>query len=223
MQINDPFQEEVSCIQLCTALLVWIRVGGGKLFKYLGVLLTNNLSWSNHISELCSKARKILGLLYRQFYNNANPAILKQLYISLVRPHLEYAAQVWDPYLQGDIDKLEAVQRFALKLISRRWDLGYEEMLSIANVPRLDDRRLHLKLAQVFKIVHGLCYFPENIFTMQPPHSSRLSRSDTLLCPFARTNYYFHSFVPSAIRAWNSLGEDQVATDSLQSFKKNIL
>ena len=194
-----------------------------KLFKYLGVLLTNNLSWSNHISELCSKARKILGLLYRQFYNNANPAILKQLYISLVRPHLEYAAQVWDPYLQGDIDKLEAVQRFALKLISRRWDLGYEEMLSIANVPRLDDRRLHLKLAQVFKIVHGLCYFPENIFTMQPPHSSRLSRSDTLLCPFARTNYYFHSFVPSAIRAWNSLGEDQVATDSLQSFKKNIL
>ena len=167
-----------------------------KLFKYLGVLLSNNLSWSDHISELCSKARKILGLLYRQFYNNANPATIKQLYISLVRPHLEYAVQVWDPYLQGDIDKLEAVQRFALKLISQRWNLGYEEMLSIANVPRLDDRRLHLRLAQVFKIVHG---FPENIFMVQPPHSSRLSRSDTLLCPFARTNCYFHSFVPSAI------------------------
>ena len=91
-------------------------------------------------------------------------------------------AQVWDPYIQGDIDKLEAVQKFALKLISRRWDLGYEEMLSIANVPRLGERRLHLKLAQVFKIIHGLCYFPENIFMMQPPHSSRLSRFDTLLC-----------------------------------------
>ena len=88
---------------------------------------------------------------------------------------------------QGDIDKLEAVQNFALKLISRRWDLGYEEMLSIANVPRLGERRQHLKLAQVFKIIHGLCCFPENIFMMQPPHSSRLSKSDTLLCPFART------------------------------------
>ena len=44
----------------------------------------------------------------------------------------------------------EAVQKFALKLISRRWDLGYEEMLSTANVPRLGERRLHLKLAQVY-------------------------------------------------------------------------
>ena len=78
---------------------------------------------------------------------------------------------------------------------------------------------MHLKLAQVFKIVHGLCYFPENIFTLQPPYSSRLSRSDTLLCPFARTNYYFHSFVPSSIRSWNLLDEDQVASNSLQSFK----
>ena len=57
-----------------------------KFFKYLGVLLINNLSWSDHISELCSKARKIIGLLYRQFYNDSNPATLKQLYISLVRP-----------------------------------------------------------------------------------------------------------------------------------------
>ena len=82
-----------------------------------------------------------------------------QLYISLVRPHLEYASQVWDPYLQGDFDRLEAVQKFALRLISQPWDSGYDELLSITNIPRLDERRLHLKL---FKIVHGLCYFPED-------------------------------------------------------------
>ena len=56
-------------------------------------------------------------------------------------------------------------------------DLGYEEMLSIANVPRLGEIRLHLKLAHVFKIVHGLCYFSKDIFTIQPHHLSRLSRS----------------------------------------------
>ena len=38
-----------------------------EIFKYLGVLLSRNLSWSDHISELCTKARRILGLLYRQF------------------------------------------------------------------------------------------------------------------------------------------------------------
>ena len=120
-----------------------------KFFKYLGVLLTNNLSWSDHIAELCSKARKILGLLYRRFYDSADPATLKQLHISLVRPHLEYAAQVCNPHLPKE---------FALELISKRWDLGYEEMLSIGNVPRLDER-LHLKLAQVLRLFMGYATF----------------------------------------------------------------
>ena len=77
-----------------------------EVFKYLGVLVRNNLSWTDHISELCTKARRILGLLYRQYYNNADPATIKKLYISLVRPHLDYASQLWDPYLQGDSDIL---------------------------------------------------------------------------------------------------------------------
>ena len=189
-----------------------------EIFKYLGVLLSRNLSLSDHISELCTKARKILGLLYRQFYDNVDPATLKQLYLSLVRPHLEYASQVWDPYLQVDINRLEAVQKFALKLISQQWDLGYEELLSVTDVPKLGERRFHLKLAQVFKIVHGLCYFPEDIFVIQPSHSSRLARSDTLLCPLAWISYYFHSFMPSSIRVWNLLNEDQVTMQTLGSF-----
>ena len=34
-------------------------------FKYLGVLISSDLSWSQHIESVCSKARKILGLIYR--------------------------------------------------------------------------------------------------------------------------------------------------------------
>ena len=79
---------------------------------------------------------------------------LKQLYLSLVHPHLEYAAQLWDPYAQ-DIYKLKSVQKFALKLVSHQWDSSYDELLSL-DVPKLSERRLNLKLAQVFKIVHGL-------------------------------------------------------------------
>ena len=158
-----------------------------ETFKYLGVLIKNNLSWSDHITRVCSKARQILGLLYRQFYMDTPADTLKQLYLSLVRPHLEYAAQLWDPYAQKDIYKLESVQKFVLKLVSHQWDSSYDEFLSLVDVPKLSERRLNLKLAQVFKIVHGLCYFPDNIFRMQPSYSNRLSRTDTIYCPFART------------------------------------
>ncbi len=72
-------------------------------FKYLGVLISSNLQWSTHIEGICSKARKIIGLLYRHFYQHSNPTTLLHLYLSLVRPHTEYAAQVWDPHLAKDI------------------------------------------------------------------------------------------------------------------------
>ena len=69
-------------------------------FKYLGVLLSSDLSWTHHIQGVCSKARKILGLLYRRYYQYSDSRTLCQLYLSLVRPHLDYATQVWDPHLQ---------------------------------------------------------------------------------------------------------------------------
>ena len=158
-----------------------------KSFKYLGVIITDNLSWLLHIDSVCSKARKIIGLLYRQFYPSSSFTSMKQLYLSLVRPHLEYAAQLWDPYLKGDIDKLECVQKFALRLILHRWDIGYDELLVSVNIPSLQQRRLNLKLVQDYKILHYLCYFPSGFFTLQPYYSNRLARSDSLLCPFAKT------------------------------------
>ena len=69
-------------------------------FKYLGLLLSSDLSWSSHVENICNKARKLLGLLYRQYYQLAEPNTLLQLYLSLIRPHLEYASPVWNPYLR---------------------------------------------------------------------------------------------------------------------------
>ena len=58
-------------------------------------------------------------MLYRQ---DADTSTLKQLYVSNIRPHLEYACQVWDPYQQKGIDLLESVQKFALHICSKQWD-----------------------------------------------------------------------------------------------------
>ena len=129
-------------------------------YKYLGLLLSSNMSWSPHIESICSKTRQILGLLYRCFYDSTDSSMIKQLYLSMVRPHLEYACQVWDPYLIRDKRNLESVQKFGLKLASRQWDAGYNELLDLFNLPTLEERRIHLKLGLLFKIVHNLCYFP---------------------------------------------------------------
>ena len=37
-------------------------------YRYLGVMVTSKLSWSDHIEQICTKARRLVGMLYRQFY-----------------------------------------------------------------------------------------------------------------------------------------------------------
>ena len=132
-------------------------------FKYLGLLISSNLSWSNHIQSICSKARKILGLLYRKYYKFSDQATLLQLYISLVRPHLEYSAPVWNPHLQRDIQMLERTQKFACRMCTKTWNAGYEELQNTLQLPSLSNRRLFLKLCTIFKVIHGMCNFPPHM------------------------------------------------------------
>ena len=54
--------------------------------------------------------RTILGMLKRTF-ESRDPGLWKDLYVSLVRPYLEYAVQAWNPHLQGDFDKFKRIQR----------------------------------------------------------------------------------------------------------------
>ena len=53
-----------------------------ETFKYLGLLISSDLSWTSHIDSVRSKAKRILGLLYRRYYNLADDATIKQLYIA---------------------------------------------------------------------------------------------------------------------------------------------
>ena len=140
-------------------------------YKYLGVLLTGDLSWSLQVESVCQKARRILGLLYRRFYGLASQESLKQLYLSLMRPHLEYACQVWDPHLSKDMNALEKVQKFACKLATSKWDSSYNELLSFLDLKPLQERRLELKLGLMFKLVHKLCFFSDNSWSHRTNNS----------------------------------------------------
>jgi hypothetical protein len=78
-------------------------------YPYLGVELSEDLGWEIHINKVPSKANRTLGFLRRNIYRCPHD-IKEQAYKSLVRPHLEYASAVWDPYRQKHINNLEMVQ-----------------------------------------------------------------------------------------------------------------
>ena len=100
-------------------------------YGYLGVTITEDLSWSTHVNEITNNARKHIGLLYRQFYAWSTPVALLQWYKSMVRPHLEYDLQVWNPHLTKHVNQLESVQIFALKVCLKQWNTNYVPALLV--------------------------------------------------------------------------------------------
>ena len=174
-------------------------------YRYLGVLLTSDVSWSSHINSTCSKARKLIGLLYRRFYGNVDNQSLFELYNILVHPHLEYASPLWDPYLVKDIAKLESVQKFALKLCSKQWDMDYQDLIELMQLPTLENRRLYLKLCTLYKIIHGHFYFPQNIFL---PKLTRCALPYQLQQIYSQTNAFQASFVINSVSLWNNLPQE---------------
>ena len=70
----------------------------------------------------------MLGIIKRTCTNECDQRTLILLYKSLFRSQLEYASQVWSPYIKGKITALERTQRHATKFILKT-DLSYPERL----------------------------------------------------------------------------------------------
>ena len=81
---------------------------------YLEVIIHKSLSWSPHISNIVTKASRTLYFLKRNL-NKCSSQVKESAYLTMVRPQLEYASDVWDPHQVGDIMKLEKVQRRAAR------------------------------------------------------------------------------------------------------------
>jgi len=70
--------------------------------KYLGVLISNDLQWTNQVLAVTKKADGTLGF-HRRNLKNAPPILKKTACFSLVRSVLEYGSTAWDPHLNKDI------------------------------------------------------------------------------------------------------------------------
>ena len=131
-----------------------VKLESVQCVKDLGVTVASSLKFSQQCKDAAGKANRMLGFINRNI-SFKNKDIILPLYISLVRPHLEYAVQFWSPYHIKDIVKLEAVQRRATKMITSLRNKSYEERLAQLNLFSLEKRRLRGKLIECFKIFKG--------------------------------------------------------------------
>ena len=126
-----------------------------EMEKDLGVIMHHKLMWRDHIFSKVNTANKILRLIKRTVRGTSNKDVIKKSYIHMVRPHLEYACEVWSPHQEYLKDLIEAVQRRATRQMIK--NKSYMDRLKELKLLTLASRRKLLDLTFYFKCLHGQC------------------------------------------------------------------
>ena len=144
---------------------------------YLGVELTKDLDWGPHIQKISAKANRTLNMVRRNLYS-CPQNIKERAYIALVRPTLEYAHTVWDPYQKNHINHLEGVQRKAVRFVKGEYSrmVSVTEMRESLQWATLHQRRCVARLTMLHKAVNNesavsmLAYFNIQVRSLRGQH-----------------------------------------------------
>ena len=171
-------------------------------FKLLGIIITSNLSWEEHVSAIHAKACKRLHFLKLLKRSSLSSQDLLQYYKTVVRSVIEYACPVWQSSLTMEQrNRLESIQRRAIRIISGSSD--YELYCTIYGI-----EPLAVRLDELTKCMFNRICRPTDCLHSILPSSrshavlSRLRhyrRFSNVLC---RTERFAKSFLPYSLSCY---------------------
>ena len=193
---------------------------------HLGICLSSTLSWSEHITRLIHRVQFKVFTMKRLARRLGSESLVTRLFLSLVRPSLEYAAPAWDSCSKHDAMSLERVQLSVARAILRisRRSCHNTDVLRKIGWPTLAWRRRRQKLLLLWDLLQGSG--PPNLRDQVSPASTRtqycLRNPLSLAAPHCRTVHRLKSFLPSTVTLFNSLPSSAVSCSSKSSFKHAI-
>ena len=192
--------------------------------KDLGIYIDNKLSFDHHINIKVKKANSLVGVLRRSF-TFLDKYMFKQIFTTIVRPHLEYGAPIWSPHLRRQIILLENVQRRATKMLPGYNELSYKDRLKDLALPTLEYRRYRGDMIETYKMTHdfydqkiSIIKFRENLRSENASTAHQYSLQKGKTEKDIRTFFFKNRIV----NQWNNLPKKVVEAPTLNSFKARL-
>ena len=132
--------------------------------KDLGVTLSSNGNFKEHINNVLSTANQLWGWVLRTF-NMRKTLPMMTLWKTLIRSRLDYCCQLWWPSKKDDIQALEQLQRQYIRKISGVQHLTYWQPLKYLSLNSLERRRDSYIIMYVWRIQ---CLIQDKISTSPP-------------------------------------------------------
>ena len=117
--------------------------------KYLGVTFDANVTWKNHIDELCMKLSKTVGVISKlRYYVNID--VLKILYNSLIYPFFTYGVHIWGLTYPAYLNPLTTLQKHLVRIMTFSEPLSHSEpLLRSLNLLKFCDI-IHVEILEFF-------------------------------------------------------------------------
>ena len=187
--------------------------------SYLGVELSSDLRWNKQVKKTVAKGNQTLGVLKRNL-RHCPQSIKDMAYKTILRPKLEYASAVWDPFTEDNIRKLEAVQRRAARFVCNcyRQTASVSSMLSELSWPLLEQRRAEARLGLFHRIVHKSVDIDAATLMTRSTRPTRKANEVQYTRHMTSKDCYKFSFIPRTIIQWNGIA----ATGDFNQYKSDL-
>ena len=210
-----------------------IKVGNklmedSSAIKILGVTITSNLTWDNHIKNLINN----LKYCYRSFRRSCrflSTDSRKMLYNAVIASRMNYCDMIWDKCSVSSRNKLQSIQnRCARTILGSRPGTSAPPLLQQLGWITLEDKRKIHKCVLMHRLLNGrgpkvlldrLCNY---INTRPTGIPTRNTTSNSLVTVAHNTNYLAKSYFYDTMKIWNSLPTTLRQIENSTTFKDNL-
>ena len=206
-----------------------IFIDGEKLMqvqstKYLGVTVDSKFSWSEHVSQLCSKLSPKVGLL-RRLKHILPRHCFSKVYMATIQPHIDYCLTVWGHTAACHLDTVQKLQSRAARILTGNYDWNVRGLNLVRTMgwQNVTERRDYLMSLLVFKSMTGIApFYLQDLFTEVSSVNSACTRSTSnnkLYIPKPNKEIYKQSLGYRGSHLWNGLPDKIRNKQSLPGFK----
>ena len=190
--------------------------------KLLGVLLDKQLSFNNHISQICKKGARQINALAR--LSSRLPLESKiTIYVVFVKSNFNYCHVVYHTCSKDGCKKLDKLTKRALRIVCNDYVSTYAEILDKTDRPMLYVNRLRSVIEQVFKLMFNLSPPLKSDFLFEKVMPYDIRSNKVLLQSRCNTvKYGLMSFKYQGASLWNSLPPNIKSCDNLKDLKDSL-
>ena len=212
------------------SILPPLLIGGSPIervrsIKFLGVVIDEKLSWSEHINHVRGKLSRSLGML-QHVKNKLNNETLVQLYYAFIYPYLTYCIDIWGHCSRQCFQSIFKIQKRAIRIISHSERLAHTEPL-FQRLEILPLEKLYIVAIGKFMFKYHHKLLPpvvDELFQYtytQSTHSMQTRQHYLLRVPMVRSELSRKTIRIRGVGVWNQILLSNINIySSLPTFKR---